>query len=290
MKVNFQDNYGLAVFALSDSQPSPFKASRVAPEIVALHGADDICQVICQQANPKRSSTVQCVASYINSVDKYQHLLYPSVRHGELPCRKASTELVPFVRVLNQAVEYALSVPQQLRLALTIARGMLQLHPTPWWHHYWTLQDLSYFHDDDNLAESLSTLHVSTGLVTRQDSVASGLPDGIASSRKEAESLRDGVKEAQLTYGIRNLTVYSLGVALLQIGYWCALNPNDVVVVRKMASVNSRLGPRYQRLTQKCIECDFGCGSDLGKPELQSAIYTDVVEELESLVGALEKK
>ncbi|RYP34645.1 hypothetical protein DL767_004205 [Monosporascus sp. MG133] len=265
MKVNFQDNYGMAVFTLSDAQSSPSKASRLAPEIVGLHGADDICRVICQQANPKRSSTVECVASCINAFDNYHHFLYPSDRHGESPCREPMTELVPFVRVLNRAIDYALSVPQQLRLALIIARGMLQLHDTPRWRHYWTLQDLSYFHNDDNLAESLSTLHVSTELVTRQNSVANGIPDEIPPSSKEAAPLCDGVKEAQLTYGIRNITVYSLGVALLEIGYWCALNPNDVVVHWGIVYVADRglatyihlaFGPKEMRTTkQHTYEC-----------------------------------
>ncbi|KAK8061946.1 hypothetical protein PG994_008312 [Apiospora phragmitis] len=47
------------------------------------------------------------------------------------------------------------------------------------------------------------------------------------------------------------------------------ISVDDVVAVRKLASKhNARLGPRYQDLTLKCIECDFGQGCDLSSPQL----------------------
>lgn len=117
----------------------------------------------------------------------------------------------------------------------------------------------------------------------------------------------DGLREAQRTYGIRNLTMHSLGVALLQIGQWDdgtspsssssssppppRLAVDEIAQVRRAADVaerGSRLGPRYHKITQQCLDCDFGFGKDLAAPELQSAIYRDVVCELRNLIDTLE--
>jgi hypothetical protein len=88
--------------------------------------------------------------------------------------------------------------------------------------------------------------------------------------------------------GIRNVTLHSLGAALLQIGRWKSMDTEDVVLVCKAAAKPSRLGPRYDDLTTKCLYCDFGFGADLNKPQLQGAIYESVVYELEQMGGVLE--
>lgn len=79
--------------------------------------------------------------------------------------------------------------------------------------------------------------------------------------------------------------MHSLGVALLQIGRWRYLDPEDVVQIRKLVGQKSRLGPRYDDLTSKCLFCDFGFGADLDRPHLQAAIYENVICELEKMIS-----
>ena len=44
--------------------------------------------------------------------------------------------------------------------------------------------------------------------------------------------------------------------------------------------IGTRLGPRYERLVTKCLQCDFGLGSsELEEPEVQSAFFQNVVSE-----------
>ncbi len=95
--------------------------------------------------------------------------------------------------------------------------------------------------------------------------------------------------DARLLCGIRNTTLYSLGVALLQIGRWKPVDEGDIIQVRKTADRASPLGPKYDELTRKCLYCDFGFGGDLTKPQLQAAVYEGVVCELERLVGVFEE-
>ncbi|EMR63244.1 hypothetical protein UCREL1_9814 [Eutypa lata UCREL1] len=163
----------------------------------------------------------------------------------------------------SHPVEKSISISQQVRLALNLVQGVLKFHSTPWLRPYWRLQDLSYFEATEGLAASLSTLHIGTEL----------------SPRQQCDSLMTDatgdVLDAQLACGIRNLTMHSLGVALLQIGQWDPLKPDDIVEVRKVADIaerDSRLGPRYQKITQQCLDCDFGLGKDLTQMELQNAI------------------
>ncbi|RYP46405.1 hypothetical protein DL768_007372 [Monosporascus sp. mg162] len=188
-------------------------------------------------------------------------------------------EPAPLNTIFNHPVERSISISQQVRLALNLVQGVLKFHSTPWLPPYWRLQDLSYFEATEGLADSLSTLHISTEL-------SPGQRCGPLMSGADSDML-----DAQRAWGIRNLTMHSLGVALLQIGQWDPLKPEDIVKVRRvadMAEQDSRLGPRYQKITQQCLDCDFGFGKDLTQLELQNAIYRDVVCELESLICALE--
>jgi hypothetical protein len=98
---------------------------------------------------------------------------------------------------------------------------------------------------------------------------------------------QSALEEARLLYGISNITLYSLGVTLLAIGYWTLFDPNDVVAVRKMVEASHTRPPislRYRDLARKCLECDFGFGKDLTKESLRQALYDNVVNELEELI------
>ncbi|PYI05902.1 hypothetical protein BO78DRAFT_446785 [Aspergillus sclerotiicarbonarius CBS 121057] len=92
----------------------------------------------------------------------------------------------------------------------------------------------------------------------------------------------------QLLHGIRSLPLYSLGVALLQIGRWRRLDAQDVVSVRKLADGSSRPGARYKRLTQKCLGCDFGLGVNLTEPLLQHAVQDTIIGELTDMIASLD--
>jgi hypothetical protein len=97
---------------------------------------------------------------------------------------------------------------------------------------------------------------------------------------------------AHLQYGINNIMLFSLGIALLEIGYHKPLesmigSDDPIVAARKLATSDHPLGLRYQRMVQQCLQCNFGRGTELRKPELQSAVYGEVVCQLEDMVRAL---
>jgi hypothetical protein len=182
--------------------------------------------------------------------------------------------------IIHPAEEPGIAVHEQLRLALRLARSVLQYHSTPWWRRNWSLSDLSYFNTDTELSISLATLHIGAELGPRDPMALQTLAADVPVPPADTE--------AELFCGIRNATLYSLGAALLQVGHWTLLDMTDVVAVRKAAAKPSRLGPRYDELAERCLSCDFGYGADLSKPQLQNAIYGGVIQELEEMVGLFE--
>ena len=189
-----------------------------------------------------------------------------------------------------------LSVPDQLRLALRIASAVLKFNSTPWLGEYWGLRDLCFFERAAGLPASLQTLHLGVEWRGREPNPkpARAAVSGGGSTLMDLDidspsssGLATAIEEAKLIHGIHNATMYNLGVALLSIGRWTAVDPHDVLHVRRVALQACPLGPRFQEMTQRVLECDFGYGKDLTKPKLQEAVYNGVLLELESMILAL---
>ena len=181
-----------------------------------------------------------------------------------------------------------LSVPDQLQLALRIASAVLKFSSTAWLGESWGLRDLYFFERPADAAAdlpaALQTLHLG---VEWTRGGASALMDVDVVDSSSSAGLESALEEAKLIHGIHNVTMYNLGVALLSIGRWTAADPHDVLRVRRMALQACPLGPRFQEMTQRVLDCDFGYGKDLKKPKLQEAVYDGVLLELESMISAL---
>ncbi|KAI1135850.1 hypothetical protein F5Y05DRAFT_163246 [Hypoxylon sp. FL0543] len=278
-KVRFSDDAGRSAEGTpSRDSSSSSKACISAPNLCL---SKDMCTELCNQSH--KHGCLELCSGYLDAPDELRHQLYLVCDPGERISSKELCEPAVLSGIFNRALHTSLSVPQQVRLALQLVEAVLQFQSTPWLQSIWSLQDLSYFPDGDDLARSLRTLHISTDLSTTK-SRASKVDTIMAGVGQSSEDLVD----AQLSSGIRNLTMYSLGVALLQIGKWTPLDPGNVLEIRKLAARDSHIGPKFQEITLKVLECDFGFGTDLRAQKLQAAIYEDVVCELESLLEKLE--
>lgn len=173
----------------------------------------------------------------------------------------------------------------QLTLAYKLAASVLQHHSTPWLQQDWNLkEDIAFFTDSTATAEpdittKLQSLHLSSHFLSD--------PLTVIKAKQKPEDMK-------YMYGIRNLTLANLGVALLEI---CAqkeisevtldTTPHGVISARKLLLEDHHafrsLGKRYLNIAQKCIDCDFSCGDNLDDEKLQSAVYTDVVCGLEDM-------
>ncbi|KAK3987371.1 hypothetical protein QBC44DRAFT_331643 [Cladorrhinum sp. PSN332] len=234
------------------------------------------CPELSQQCY-SQCSTNACLGHIDNCT--FRHWLYPLN-----PLPDPENAVVTVSEVLAQPVHRTVSVITQLRLALSLASAVLKFASTPWLNDLWTIKDLAFLRLQDNEQDLISTLHFSSELhVINKNSNQATLMD------VETAPTLSELQEAQYKYGVQNMTLYSLGVALLAIGRWEHIDPGDVEAVRRMAaSQTCYLGPKYQMLTEKVLACDFGYGKDLKKPRLQEAVYEGVIVELEGMVAGLD--
>lgn len=111
--------------------------------------------------------------------------------------------------------------------------------------------------------------------------------------RRPKISSYSSVEDTQFHYGINNVVLFSLGIALLELGYQNSLESmaagtqDPIATARKLAASDHPLGLRYQQIVLQCLQCNFGMGTDLDKIELQSAVYGDVICQLEEMINSL---
>lgn len=174
----------------------------------------------------------------------------------------------------------------QLTLAHKLAIATLQYHSTAWLPGDWCLQNIAYFTDTseshiDDILKGLQSLHLSTQFPNKPLST-------FTQTKQSPEDLK-------YIYGVRNLTLAKLGVALIEIGCQKTIGSfgfdptsHDVISARRILSEQKSsllmLGPRYLKIVQKCVDCDFSCGDNLNEDGLQSAVYTDVVCGSEDMI------
>jgi len=175
---------------------------------------------------------------------------------------------------------------QKITLAHKLAEAVLQYHSTSWLPQAWTLQDVAYFTspshaDASDMTNALDSLHLSKYF-----------PDHAPLNLESQQTTLD----LKHNFGIRNLTLAKLGVALLDI---CAQSiimapgldgtpqSRDIIEARKLLDEQhhsiTTLGPRYLEVVRKCLYCDFSCDDDLHGKALQSAVYTEVVCTLQDM-------
>lgn len=187
--------------------------------------------------------------------------------------------------VLEQPVESLLTIVDQLQLARRLVSAVLKFNSTPWLKEVWNVGDFAFFRrGDGDMEKSLQTLHFGVEL-------SHGTPDpktSLMEVEQPCSLAHSSIEDAQYKLGIRNLTLYSLGTALLAIGKWKRIDHNDVEGVRRLASERCQLGNNYGNLTKKLLYCDFGCGEDLERVGLEEAIYETIILELESMIARLD--
>jgi hypothetical protein len=63
--------------------------------------------------------------------------------------------------------------------------------------------------------------------------------------------------------------------------------PNNVRKVRRRSYQRTSISPKYDELTRRCLNCDFGCGEDLNRPNLRQAVYEKVYRELVKMIDVM---
>lgn len=322
-RVRFAESPHQAASAQKNSEPALKPQTSNPTAAYDLGDAADMCHDIFHRSRlPQCSPRTNHPIGHLNSTapqnDRDLHLTHYHLTTAD-DINSAAIQSLPsclptsVASAVQSTPKDTISITTQLRLALQVSQAVLRFHSTPQWpgsfrQTPWSLSDLYYFDIDNSLnsVESLSasletTLHTSTKLAPKAETFA--LQAALAGTLTPPATADNDDDDGLLLYcGIRNLTLYCLGAALLQIGRWetssgsgessgsallgmTQMNPTDVARIRRAAARPSRMGPRYDRLIARCLYCDFGYGADLNVGELQAAVYDGLVCELEGMVG-----
>ncbi|RDW87379.1 hypothetical protein BP5796_03073 [Coleophoma crateriformis] len=241
----------------------------------------DLCSILSYGWPSPSTQSSSCCLEFCDagSQETFRHSFYPLIDEQRLQSQNS----VSMSHVLCRPAEDLLTVVDQLKLARSLVAAVLKFYSTPWLGQYIALNNLSFFGIESEISTWLQTLHFGT------DFRGKDFVELDPSPMEGLESTSASFEDAKLLYGIRNPTLWSLGVILLQIGLWSKVDsPDDVLKIRKLSSQAPALGPRYQELTKRCLECDFGYGEDLSKPRLQQAVYENLVCELSDMINSLD--
>jgi hypothetical protein len=255
----------------------------------------NICNFIQEHYQKSTATGADLCIGYLESPQTYKHRFYSRAYGRATNPRVAQTKAMNVYSVfdiMQHDADDALAVQDQLKLAHKAALAILQFDDTPWLPERWRLRDMSYFgsgssFDDD----ALKTLHLSSQISaaavtssTVEDTEMSGI------EREKSACISDRVR-----YGIHNTILFFLGVALLEIAHWKPIEEkmtdrddnNQVFAARRLAAGRAPLGPQYQNIVEKCLQCNFGLGTKLSNTALRTAVYNDVVCELETMIEKL---
>lgn len=195
------------------------------------------------------------------------------------PTKMRSVSLEDILRNSSQNI----SVEFQLGVAHRLAIAVLQYHSTPWLDSEWGIQDVCFFNAPDLSADdALETLYLE---------VKSRLCD--AEKRQFVENTVEE-KDGNGRIPISNMTIFRLGVALLELAYLTPFrwlrereDTGDLIAAQRLSSRMPPLGPTYQQIVQRCLKWALRRNDGLPQARLQWAIYSDVVSPLENMLRCL---
>lgn len=258
--------------------------SRTSGRALTKHGNSSVCESL-SKCRCKGKSKEACL-SYLQPNGGLRHLFYHHCTPQ--PPARSSARSFTLASVLPE-IRTGLSLDQQFALSHQLALSSLELYKSPWLPERWRVSDISTFarpSADDSLF--VRQLHVTSAI--------SKTPNMRRAASDSHWALADANRSSDVSYiySIGNGTLFSLGVALLEIAHGAPLedfrqstDPNLLCTVQRLSQRGCLLGEKYRQLALQCLRCDFGRGTELELRGLQDAVYTDVVGQLDELMAAL---
>ncbi|KAI8631337.1 hypothetical protein F5Y19DRAFT_27279 [Xylariaceae sp. FL1651] len=273
-----------ASFEASIVSESTLKITQIPPN---LRQSKNVCSDMFRARKGKLSSGT-CLGS-LDGAEGYRHTFFPAPEPKNSTQIESLEDFASLAEFLQCNSRNCLSILDQLTLARNVVSAVLKFHQTAWTNEYWTAKDLCFIRKGQSLSKSLQTLHFSVPINSQAIPEQSGSMEGVEITlNPQIETASETLKETMLKYGVFNLTLFGLGVILLQIGRWAVVPDGDIENIRRLAQEPARLGRRFKDLTLRCLCCDFGKGFSLGKPRLQEALYDDVICELSDMISVID--
>jgi hypothetical protein len=238
-----------------------------------LQPIKDLCAAISDLQKPQRDVCFSLLASEI-AIQKYGVHIYPTKKQ----LSNTDTWSVSSLRMLLDDSGFARR--DRLKLAVTLASSVLQLHETPWLDQSWG-KDSIFFVKRPGMTvydQPFVSQHFSQAVPI----ATTGFPSSMSRI-------------------IRNQPLYALGVALIELWYGKTISelhqdhdgPQNTGIpqVDLMTEWNSadrlvdelynEAGGKYSDAVRRCIRCDFDSrASSLGDVRFQRDVYQGVVAQL----------
>ncbi|ORY02186.1 hypothetical protein BCR34DRAFT_605666 [Clohesyomyces aquaticus] len=239
-----------------------------------LRPIQDLCSAICNLKNPQRDVCLSLLASEI-AKQKYGILIFP------LETQPSDPEAWSVSSLRDVLKDPKFTKRERLRLAVTLASAVLQLHETPWLEENWGNDKILF---KSHCGETV----YDHPFVSQRFSHAIQLPQS-----PQSPNLMSRI--------IRNRTLYALGVSLIELWYSKPIRelycPDDGSPYSGNASVDlltewntanrmvddlySDAGAKYGDAVRRCIRCEFDRRTNsLDDVAFQQAVYQGVVAEL----------
>jgi hypothetical protein len=246
----------------------------------------DLCSVqnICVyvQKSLQNSATLSPIG-YLQRRRTYKHFIFPP-KTAKL-CTGPIMSLGD--ALLAARIAGGIRMPEKLRLAKLFALAVLQFHSTPWLNENWRSQDILFFNLMDPSEDYLGSPYLTARITKPSDNTTCKLSDPKESTPKSL-------------FPVPNVILFRLGVILLELGLDMPFGDlqkaqeqkeehnkefAEFFTARRLAlssAVSRKMGPRYAKLVNRCLFCDFGLGGDyeLDIIELQNMFFQYVVLEL----------
>lgn len=268
--------------------------------LLDLAQSNDVCQLLKDgtSAVDTNADHRHCLG-YLKANEECKYLFYcpgSSRRLNHPVAQQLHARSMSVAEVISTVPYHEVRLDQQISVAHRLAISLLQYNSTPWLEDTWRTEDVFILGDEPGLSERLlSTLHFKKNMPDRN---AGGQTESAVDSPMEEIGNTAAAASGQveddiisLVHDVRNVPLFSLGVALLEISLQKPMDFQDgedqILGVRKLARRPMRLGERYEEVVRKCLECDFGHGNDLANAGLQRAVYGEVVCQLENLMSKL---
>ena len=98
--------------------------------------AKDVCTYVFEQGKTLcRSHQEECVG-YLDSSENLRHRLLTASDRESMTIQASNCDIKNLASIIDPSKEGSITVYGQLRLALQLARSVLEYHSTPWWRRH----------------------------------------------------------------------------------------------------------------------------------------------------------
>jgi hypothetical protein len=286
----------------SQSCPGPASGSAIAtpePALLNLNIHKNLCECVALQAEGDgRHHPERRLIGCLDNDESFRHFVYlipeqPVVSIG------MTFSLLELISSNSNAFEgMNLSPYDKLRLARQLAAAVLQFHSTPLLNPAWRSEDIIFFGSNSDVPTRGVKLPNPHLRVQFQDQDRSSHEYSINEGSQQETDDEDEDED-----GIRNKYLYQLAITLIELAHqmpitklyekhrktdWENCRRTEYKIAQSLSKALSRdFNPTYGKLIRRCLACDFGQGTKLTDPELQSAFHREVVSELERLEAVL---